>query len=85
MKLAYNNWNIPEDLFNITPIDRKTVKNFIGRNSLVEKYSKLINSKNIRIVFEGEIGTGKTSLGNYIRFTQANSFTTDMEIMSQAH
>lgn len=83
--MAYNNWNIPEDLFNITPIDRKTVKNFIGRNSLVQKYSKLINSKNIRVVFEGEIGTGKTSLGNYIRFTQTNSFTTDMEIMSQAH
>jgi hypothetical protein len=83
--VSYNNWDIPEDLFSITPINRDTVNNFIGRNSLVQKYSKLIESKNVRAVFEGEIGTGKTSLGNYIRFTQKNSFTTDMELMSQAH
>jgi hypothetical protein len=83
--MSYNNWDIPEDLFSITPISRDTVSNFIGRNSLVQKYSKLLDAKNVRVVFEGEIGTGKTSLGNYIRFTQKNSFTTDMELMSQAH
>lgn len=83
--MPYNNWDIPAELFSISPVGRQTINNFIGRDSLVQKIKKLIESKDIRVIFEGEIGTGKTSLGNYIRFTQSHSFTTDIEIMCQAH
>lgn len=83
--MSYNNWNIPSDLFSIKPVNKNTIENFIGRRPLISKISKLISLKNIRVIFEGEVGTGKTSLGNYIRFTQEKSFSTDIEIMCQAH
>lgn len=83
--MGYANWDIPSDLFSITPITRETTKNFIGRIQLVRTYTKHLKRKKIVAVFEGDIGTGKTSLGNYIRFSEPNFFTTDIEIMSQAH
>lgn len=84
--MSFANWDIPRDLFSITPITRETIKNFIGRNQLVQTYTRLLKMKTkILVIFEGDIGTGKTSLGNYVRFLDVNFFTTDMEIMSQAH
>lgn len=83
--MSFSNWDIPSDLFSITPISRETTKNFIGRSKLVQKYTSLLKKKKVLAVFEGDSGTGKTSLGNYIRFSEVNFFTTDIEIMSQAH
>ncbi len=82
--MTYRHWDIPADLFHIQPVGQHTINNFIGRNSLVREAHQLIAAKNTRVVFEGGIGMGKTSLGNYIRFTQKNSFTTNLKISCQA-
>ena len=79
--MPFNNWDIPASLFSTKPVSKATLQNFIGRDQVINRIKRFISMKNERIVFEGEIGTGKTSLGNYIRFTQAKSFSTDIEIL----
>lgn len=79
--VSYSNWDIPSNIFSITPIAKETIHHFIGRNKIVQNYLSLLKKKKIIVVFEGDIGTGKTSLGNYIRFSEPTFFTTDIEIM----
>lgn len=83
--MPFNNWNIPTRLFDVGPVGRSNLHNFIGRESIVRKVQNIFSGQNHRVIFEGEVGTGKTSLGNYIRFTQQNAFSTDSEIMCKPH
>ncbi len=81
----FNNWDIPDGIFSVHPVTRSTLENFVGRQSIVKELQKSISRKNSVVIIEGEIGTGKTSLGNFIRFTQPKSFSTNMEIMCHQH
>ena len=57
--MPFNNWNIPTRLFDIRPITRTTLQSFTGRDRLVPKIRRQISGQNIRVIFEGEVGTGK--------------------------
>lgn len=52
--MPFNNWDIPARLFNIKPVGKDTLSNFIGRSQLVAKLRRQIALKNIRFIFEGE-------------------------------
>lgn len=66
---TYGLWDIPENFCDIKPIGQHTISNFIGREDIVERCKGAISSSDAVIVLEGDIGVGKTSIGNVVRFS----------------
>ncbi|MDO9183790.1 MAG: hypothetical protein Q7U04_15350 [Bacteriovorax sp.] len=67
--LTYGLWDIPENFCDIRPITQYTISNFIGREETVQRCKNAITSSDTVIVLEGDVGVGKTSIGNYVRFS----------------
>ncbi len=76
------NWAVPKKLLDLEPITRETCDVFYGREAEISKLKKSIGDSNV-ILIEGEAGVGKTSLGNYIRFTLDKYLAPLSEIKSQ--
>lgn len=62
-----------------SPIQKETLKLFKGRESLLGKIDKYLTLFDI-VLLEGDYGVGKTSLGNYYRFSKENILTPKTEI-----
>lgn len=76
----YDKFDLPTILFSKEPINRENLHLFVGRESDVKLIASNIRAKRTCFLIEGPVGCGKTSLGNYIRFSIENSFTPNSEI-----
>lgn len=63
----------------IHPIEEKTIKLFSGREQELQDLDYLLNALNLAVI-EGPYGVGKTSLGNYYRFSKKAFITPSKEI-----
>lgn len=78
----FEQWKLPENICDTNPIGKKNLSDFIGRSSQVNRLlTNLRGSTSTVILLEGDIGVGKTSLGNYIRF-QSEFFSPTFEVKS---
>jgi len=78
----FGNWRVPKELLDLEPITRETCGIFYGRENEITKLKKFVSDSNV-VLIEGEAGVGKTSLGNYVRFTADESLTPLSEIKCQ--
>jgi hypothetical protein len=81
---TYGLWDIPENFCDIKPISQYTISNFIGREETVKRCKNAISSSDTVIVLEGDIGVGKTSIGNYVRFSLENVMSPRDEYKARA-
>ena len=63
----------------IHPIEEKTIKLFSGRKQELMDLEYLLRALNLAVI-EGPYGVGKTSLGNYYRFSKKSFITPKKEI-----
>jgi len=75
----FEKWDIPEDICNNFPIGCNNLELFVGHSTQTRFLSDLLSNKSV-IVLEGEIGVGKTSMGNYVRHSKKGYFTPFLEI-----
>jgi DNA-binding transcriptional ArsR family regulator len=75
----FEKWDIPEDICNSFPIGYNNLELFVGHSEQTKFLSDLLSNKSV-IVLEGEIGVGKTSMGNYVRLSKKGYFTPSLEI-----
>lgn len=81
---TYGLWDIPENFCDIKPITQYTISNFIGREETVQRCKNAINSSDTVVILEGDIGVGKTSIGNYVRFSLENVMSPRDEYKARA-
>lgn len=75
----FEKWEIPDSICNTSPIGRNDLELFVGHSQQAKFLSNLLSNKSI-IILEGEIGVGKTSMGNYVRHTKKDFFSPLLEI-----
>jgi hypothetical protein len=81
---TYGLWDIPENFCDIKPIGQHTISNFIGREDIVGRCKNAIKASDSIIVLEGDIGVGKTSIGNVVRFSLENVMSPRDEYKARA-
>lgn len=75
----FEKWDIPDDICNSFPIGYNNLDLFVGHSEQIKFLSDLLSNKSV-IVLEGEIGVGKTSMGNYVRHSKKGYFSPLQEI-----
>ncbi|HLP59730.1 MAG TPA: MarR family transcriptional regulator [Candidatus Deferrimicrobium sp.] len=75
----FEKWEIPEDICNVFPIGYNNLELFVGHSGQTKFLSDLLSNQSV-IVLEGEIGVGKTSMGNYVRHSKKGYFSPSQEI-----
>jgi predicted transcriptional regulator len=75
----FEKWEIPDSICNTSPIGRNDLELFVGHSQQAKFLSDLLSNKSI-IILEGEIGVGKTSMGNYVRHSKKDFFSPLLEI-----
>lgn len=75
----FEKWDIPDDICNSFPIGYSNLDLFVGHSEQTKFLSDLLSNKSV-IVLEGEIGVGKTSMGNYVRHSKKGYFSPLLEI-----
>jgi hypothetical protein len=75
----FEKWDIPDNICNTFPIGHNNLELFVGHSQQTKFLSDLLCNKSV-IVLEGEIGVGKTSIGNYIRHSKKGYFSPILEI-----
>lgn len=75
----FEKWEIPEDICNVFPIGYNNLELFVGHSEQTQFLSDLLSNQSV-IVLEGEIGVGKTSMGNYVRHSKEGYFSPSVEI-----
>jgi hypothetical protein len=61
------------------PIGLNSLDLFVGHSRQTKFLSDLLSNKSV-VILEGEIGVGKTSMGNYIRHSKKDFFSPLLEI-----
>lgn len=80
----FEKWDIPDNICNTFPIGQNNLELFVGHSEQTKFLSDLLSNKSM-IVLEGEIGVGKTSIGNYIRHSKKGHFSPLLEIPCKPH
>ena len=80
----FEKWQIPDNICDNYPIGSQTLDLFVGHEDKTKFLSDILSNKSI-ISLEGDIGVGKTSMGNYIRFMKTDHFSPIMEIPCKNH
>lgn len=80
----YKKWGLPTNICDNHPINEKNLDLFVGHDKIINILDQLLERNSV-IILEGEIGVGKTSMGNYVRFKKKNSFTASSEIRCNAN
>jgi intracellular sulfur oxidation DsrE/DsrF family protein len=75
----FEKWDIPDNICNNFPIGRNNLDLFVGHTEQTKFLSDLLSNKSV-IILEGEIGVGKTSMGNYVRHSKPGFFSPLLEI-----
>lgn len=75
-------WNLPLDVCHTHPLTRDIMDLFVGRDDLVKKIRQNLHTGGV-ILIEGEIGRGKTSLGNVCRMGDKTLLSPDLELQSE--
>lgn len=75
----FEKWDIPDNICNSFPIGYNNLELFVGHSEQTKFLSDLLSNKSV-IVLEGEIGVGKTSMGNYVRHSKEGYFSPILEI-----
>jgi DNA-binding transcriptional ArsR family regulator len=75
----FEKWDIPDSICSTSPIGRNDLELFVGHSQQAKFLSDLLTNKSV-IILEGEIGVGKTSMGNYVRHSGEGFFSPLLEI-----
>ncbi|MCU0286859.1 MAG: hypothetical protein MUF15_10720 [Acidobacteria bacterium] len=75
----FEKWEIPGDICSVFPISYNNLELFVGHSEQTKFLSDLLANQCV-IVLEGEIGVGKTSMGNYVRHSKKGYFSPSVEI-----
>jgi intracellular sulfur oxidation DsrE/DsrF family protein len=75
----FEKWEIPDNICNNFPIGRNNLELFVGHSQQIKFLSDLLSNKSV-IILEGEIGVGKTSMGNYVRHSKEDFFSPLLEV-----
>ena len=80
----FEKWNLPDNICSDFPIGINRLDLFVGHKKQRRFINSLLKTKSI-ILLEGDIGVGKTSLGNVIRLGKDGVFTPMSEIGVKPH
>ncbi|RPI78771.1 MAG: MarR family transcriptional regulator [Desulfobacteraceae bacterium] len=80
----FTKWGIPNNICDNYPIGRDNLNQFVGHSEKIKFLSDLLSNKAV-VILEGEIGVGKTSLGNVVRHSKKGFFTPLLEIPCKSH
>lgn len=80
----FEKWDIPNDICDSYPIGYDNLDLFVGHAEQTRFLSDLLSNKSL-VILEGDIGVGKTSMGNYIRHSKKGYFTPLLEIPCKRH
>jgi len=75
----FEKWDIPDNICDNYPIGLNSLDLFVGHSRQTKFLSDLLSNKSV-VILEGEIGVGKTSMGNYIRHSKKDFFSPFQEI-----
>ncbi len=75
----FEKWEIPDNICSNSPIGRNNLELFVGHSEHSRFLTDLLANKSV-IVLEGEIGVGKTSMGNFVRHSKTAYFSPLLEI-----
>ena len=75
----FEKWDIPDNICDNYPIGLNSLDLFVGHSQQIKFLSDLLSNKSV-VILEGEIGVGKTSMGNYIRHSKKGFFSPFLEI-----
>lgn len=78
----YQRWDLPRNICFQYPISRENTDLFVGRKDKIDLLRSRL-TKNSVVLLEGIIGAGKTSFGNFVRFTNKDQFTPTIEIRTE--
>lgn len=74
-------WDIPRNVCQQSPLTRDNLELFVGRQEQIRFLSSKISTNSVTII-EGILGAGKTTFGNYVRFSNTKQFSPTIELKS---
>lgn len=83
-RVMFEKWNLPDNICSDFPIGINRLDLFVGHSKQRKFIDSLLNTKSV-ILLEGDIGVGKTSLGNVVRLGKNGVFTPISEIGVKPH
>lgn len=75
----FEKWNLPSNICSLYAISRENLSFYVDREDISKDILKSIKVGANCCLLEGEIGVGKTSIGNYARFS-SGFFTPTLEL-----
>lgn len=74
-------WNIPRNVCAQSALTRDNMDLFVGREEQIQYLMNRVTGNSLTIL-EGILGAGKTSFGNYVRFSSKTQFSPTIELKS---